>query len=95
MLSAQIQRNLSTHLDRQVGPHGTEDQGATAMDYMAVIAGLFRVIQQQNNIQIDFIDEDSLSAEGLAPHSALSEWRAFHAWFHSNRLNSTEYLMGD
>ena len=25
-----------------IGPHGTEDPGATAMDYMAVLAGLFR-----------------------------------------------------
>jgi hypothetical protein len=62
-----------------VGPHGTEDQGATAMDYMAVIAGLFRVIQQQNNIQVDFIDEECLTAEGLANHTALSESHVSHA----------------
>ena len=66
--------NASGGIYGPVGPHGTEDQGATAMDYMAAVAGLFRVIQQQNNIQIDFIDEDSLTAEVLAHHSALSKW---------------------
>ena len=34
-----------------------------------------RVIQQQHNIQVDFIDEDGLTAEGLAHHSALSEYQ--------------------
>jgi hypothetical protein len=41
------------------------------MDYMVVIAGIFRSIQQVHNIQLDFIDEDSLTAEALAPFSAL------------------------
>ena len=70
--SAWLWDNASGGVYGPVGPHGTEDQGATAMDYMAVIAGLFRVIQQQNNIQVDLIDEDSLTAEVLAHHSALS-----------------------
>lgn len=70
--SAWLWDNASGGIYGPVGPHGTEDQGATAMDYMAVIAGLFRVIQQQNNIQVDFIDEDSLSVDGLANYSALS-----------------------
>ena len=70
--SAWLWDNASGGVYGPVGPHGTEDQGATAMDYMAVIAGLFRVIQQQNNIQIDLIDEDSLTAEVLAHYSALS-----------------------
>ena len=63
--------NASGGVYGPVGPHGTEDQGATAMDYMEVIAGLFRVIQQVNNYQIDFIDEDSLTADALAPFRAL------------------------
>jgi hypothetical protein len=54
-----------------VGPHGTEDPGATAMDYMATLAGLFRAIQQVSNVQVDFIDEDSLNAKDLAPFKAL------------------------
>ena len=54
-----------------VGPHGTEDPGATAMDYMAVMTGLFRAIQQVSNVQVDFIDEDSLTAKDLAPFKAL------------------------
>lgn len=54
-----------------VGPHGTEDPGATAMGYMAVLAGLFRAIQQVSNSQVDFIDEDSLNAKDLAPFKAL------------------------
>ena len=70
--SAWLWDNASGGIYGPVGPHGTEDQGATAMDYMAVIAGLFRVIQQQNDIQVDFIDEDSLSVDGLANYSALS-----------------------
>jgi hypothetical protein len=52
-------------------PSGTEDPGATDMDYMVVIAGLFRTIQQVHNIQVDFIDEDSLTADALAPFRAL------------------------
>jgi hypothetical protein len=54
-----------------VGPHGTEDPGATAMDYMAVLSGLFRSIQQVSNVQVDFIDEDSLNAADLAHFKAL------------------------
>jgi hypothetical protein len=73
--SAWLWDNATGGIYGPVGPHGTEDQGATAMDYMAVIAGLFRVIQQQHNIQVDFIDEDGLTAEGLAHHSALSEYQ--------------------
>jgi hypothetical protein len=41
------------------------------MDYMEVIAGLFRAIQQRANVQVDFIDEDSLTAQALAPFRAL------------------------
>jgi hypothetical protein len=54
-----------------VGPHGTEDNGATAMDYLAVVAGLFRAIQQVANVHVDFIDEDGLNVHDLAPFKAL------------------------
>ena len=41
------------------------------MDYMAVVTGLFRAIQQVSNVQVDFIDEDCLNAKDLAPFKAL------------------------
>jgi len=53
------------------GPHGGEDMGYTAMDYLAVINGLFRRISQDANIQIDFIDEDALNEHDLSPYKAL------------------------
>jgi hypothetical protein len=41
------------------------------MDYLAVVAGLFRAIQQVANVHVDFIDEDGLNAHDLAPFKAL------------------------
>jgi hypothetical protein len=48
-----------------------EDQGETEMDYQSVVYGLFRAIAQYSNRQVDFIDEDLLTDEGLAPFKAL------------------------
>lgn len=48
-----------------------EDQGETEMDYQSVVYGLFRVLAQYSNRQVDFIDEDSLCPEGLASFKAL------------------------
>ena len=59
--------NGSDHDDHDID----EDQGSTEMDYQAVVYGLFRAIGQYSNRQVDFIDEDSLTAEGLAPFRAL------------------------
>ena len=53
------------------GPSSCEDQGATAMDYMASIYGMYRALSQVANFQLDFIDEDTLTAEGLKPYKAL------------------------
>ena len=53
------------------GPSSCEDQGETTMAYMGSIYGMFRYISQVHNVQLDFIDEDSLTAEGLKPWKAL------------------------
>ena len=52
--------NGSDHDDHDIN----EDQGETEMDYQSVVYGLFRVLAQYANRQIDFIDEDLLTAEG-------------------------------
>ena len=54
-----------------LGPRRTEDSGQWTMDYLAAVVGLFRAIQQVSNIQVDFIDEDSLNAKDLAGFKAL------------------------
>ena len=59
--------NGSDHDDHDID----EDQGETEMDYQAEVYGLFRAIAQYSNRQVDFIDEDSLTAEGLTPYKAL------------------------
>ena len=41
------------------------------MDYQSVVYGIFRAVAQYSNRQVDFIDEDALTAEGLAPFKAL------------------------
>ena len=41
------------------------------MDYQAQVYALFRSLQQVANIQVDLIDEDELTAKGLAPFKAL------------------------
>ena len=53
------------------GPFSNEDQGSGTMDYQAQVYALFRALQQVANIQVDFVDEDELTAEGLAPFKAL------------------------
>jgi hypothetical protein len=53
------------------GPSSCEDQGATTMAYMGSIYGMFRYISQVHNVQLDFIDEDSLTAEDLQAFKAL------------------------
>jgi hypothetical protein len=53
------------------GPSSCEDQGATTMAYMGSIYGMFRGISQVNNVQLDFIDEDSLTSQDLKPFKAL------------------------
>jgi hypothetical protein len=52
-------------------PHGTEDPGLTAMGYQAVLAGLFKVLSQGENVALDFLDEDSLTPERLRGYKAL------------------------
>ena len=52
--------NGSDHDDHDIN----EDQGETEMDYQSVVYGLFRVLAQYANRQIDFIDEDLLTAGG-------------------------------
>ena len=59
--------NGSDHADHDID----EDQGETEMDYQAVVYGLFRAIAQYSNRQVDFIDEESLTADGLEPYKAL------------------------
>lgn len=41
------------------------------MDYQAVILGLFRRLNQDSNIQLDFIDETALNEAELKPYKAL------------------------
>ena len=41
------------------------------MAYMGSIYGMFRYISQVHNVQLDFIDEDSLTAEDLQAFKAL------------------------
>lgn len=41
------------------------------MDYQAQVYALFRSLQQVKNIQVDLIDEDQLTAKGLAPFKAV------------------------
>lgn len=41
------------------------------MDYQGIVYGLFRALAQYSNRQIDFIDEDVLTDEGLLPFKAL------------------------
>jgi hypothetical protein len=53
------------------GPFNNEDQGSGTMDYQAQVYALFRSLQQDSNIQVDLIDEDQLTAGGLAPFKAL------------------------
>ena len=48
-----------------------EDGGFSAMDYQAVILGLFRRLNQDSNIQLDFIDETALNEAELKPYKAL------------------------
>lgn len=48
-----------------------EDQGETDMDYQSVVYGIFRALAQYSNRQVDFIDEDLLTEDGLAPFKAL------------------------
>lgn len=45
--------NGTDHDDHDIN----EDQGETEMDYQSVVYGLFRVLAQFANRQIDFIDE--------------------------------------
>ena len=53
------------------GPFSNEDQGSGTMDYQAQVYALFRSLQQVANIQVDLIDEDQLTTEGLAPFKAV------------------------
>ena len=53
------------------GPHGGEDQGSSDMDYMVGVYALFRQLQQVANIAVDFVDEDDLTAAGLAQFKLL------------------------
>ena len=53
------------------GPFNNEDQGSGTMDYQAQVYGLFRALQQVSDIQVDLIDEDELTAKGLASIKAL------------------------
>jgi hypothetical protein len=53
------------------GPFNNEDQGSGSMDYQAQVYGLFRALTQISDIQVDLIDEDELTADGLSSFKAL------------------------
>ena len=53
------------------GPFNNEDQGSGTMDYQAQVYAFFRALQQVSSVQVDFVDEDDLTAKGLAPFKAL------------------------
>ena len=54
-------------------PHGTEAPANEAMDYQAVLAGLYRELVQQGagGLTIDFIDEDALTIPQLLAYKAV------------------------